>query len=186
MKISSPPSPYRASLRGMWNEWVLINAVGPSEYYDVEAFLAGGLALDAIERKTVDEVGGKRLLHSQCHFGLTSLSWVRLGAQVTRPYFSVAEPMRFEVQGSYANPSAPTTHKIGYAWAHPLASVMGALLGAGLTIERFEEYDHCAWPKFRAMRKEASSVWRLPDTGPRLPLMYSLRARKPGPAGVLP
>ncbi|MCO1336981.1 class I SAM-dependent methyltransferase [Microbulbifer sp. OS29] len=54
-----------------------------SEFYDVEGFLGGGSSLQDIEIRELGEVSGKTLLHLQCHFGLDTLSWARLGADVT-------------------------------------------------------------------------------------------------------
>ena len=54
-----------------------------SEFYDVAGFLDGKSSLNPIELAQLGDVKGKRLLHLQCHFGLDTLSWARLGAQVT-------------------------------------------------------------------------------------------------------
>ncbi|WP_154223495.1 class I SAM-dependent methyltransferase [Marinicella rhabdoformis] len=54
-----------------------------SSFYDVPAFKAGNNTLNDIEMKALGDVSGKSLLHLQCHFGLDSLSWARLGAKVT-------------------------------------------------------------------------------------------------------
>jgi SAM-dependent methyltransferase len=54
-----------------------------SAFYDVPGFLSGGTSLREIERGELPDVHGKTLLHLQCHFGLDSLSWARLGATVT-------------------------------------------------------------------------------------------------------
>lgn len=64
-----------------WNELVDINA--QSKLYDIEAFKAGKSSLHYIERKELGDVKGKTLLHLQCHFGMDTLSWARLGANVT-------------------------------------------------------------------------------------------------------
>ena len=69
-----------------WNEWARLH-VG-SKSYDVEGFKAGQSSLLAIEREEIGDVGGKSLLHLQCHFGLDSLSWARAGARVTGVDFS--------------------------------------------------------------------------------------------------
>ena len=53
------------------------------QLYDMAGFKAGGISLDALERGEVGDVAGKSLLHLQCHFGMDTLSWARLGAQVT-------------------------------------------------------------------------------------------------------
>ena len=53
-----------------------------SEFYDVAGFLKGRSSLQEIELAGL-EVMGKSLLHLQCHFGLDTLSWARMGADVT-------------------------------------------------------------------------------------------------------
>lgn len=54
-----------------------------SQFYDIKSFLAGKSSLNPIELEQVGEVKGKSLLHLQCHFGQDTLSWARLGANVT-------------------------------------------------------------------------------------------------------
>ncbi|MET9270616.1 class I SAM-dependent methyltransferase [Kribbella sp. NPDC003557] len=61
-----------------------------SGFYDVDGFRAGGSSLRAFEVEAVGDVRGKRLLHLMCHFGLDTLSWARLGADVTGVDFSGA------------------------------------------------------------------------------------------------
>jgi SAM-dependent methyltransferase len=71
-----------------WDEAVGLH-VG-SALYDVPGFKAGKTSLSEIE---LTELGpsvheGTTLLHLQCHFGLDTLSWARLGAVVTGVDFS--------------------------------------------------------------------------------------------------
>ena len=54
-----------------------------SDFYDVKGFLAGSTSLREIELRELDDVCGRTLLHLQCHFGLDTLSWARLGANCT-------------------------------------------------------------------------------------------------------
>jgi SAM-dependent methyltransferase len=54
-----------------------------SEFYDVESFLGGATSLRGIELAELKGVSGRKLLHLQCHFGLDTLSWARLGAVCT-------------------------------------------------------------------------------------------------------
>jgi 2-polyprenyl-3-methyl-5-hydroxy-6-metoxy-1,4-benzoquinol methylase len=77
-----------AANEAMWDARVPIHAA--STWYDVDAFRAGTLALDDLECAGVGEVDGKALLHLQCHFGLGTLSFARLGADVTGIDFSGA------------------------------------------------------------------------------------------------
>lgn len=69
-----------------WNELVAINA--RSEFYALQQFKAGGNVLHSLELQELGPVAERSLLHLQCHFGMDSLSWARLGAQVTGVDFS--------------------------------------------------------------------------------------------------
>lgn len=64
-----------------WNEAAEVHAQG--EGYQLKEFKAGMNKLHPLERVEVGNVEGKKLLHLQCHFGMDTLSWARLGAQVT-------------------------------------------------------------------------------------------------------
>lgn len=63
-------------------------------HYQVEEFLAGASSLDERERGEVEnavgDVSGLKLLHLQCHIGLDTISWARLGAVATGLDYSVA------------------------------------------------------------------------------------------------
>ncbi len=72
--------------RNWWDERVPIH-VG-SAFYDVDGFREGGSTLRPFELEEVGDVGGKRLAHLQCHFGLDTLSWARAGASVAGLDFS--------------------------------------------------------------------------------------------------
>jgi len=77
---------YRAANRALWDEWAVINA--RSAFYDLEGIMRGGVRLRPYELEEVGDVAGKSLLHLQCHFGIDTLSWARLGARVTGADFS--------------------------------------------------------------------------------------------------
>lgn len=59
-----------------------------SRFYDVAGFRAGATSLKRVELGEVGDVRGLSLLHLQCHFGLDTLSWARLGADATGVDFS--------------------------------------------------------------------------------------------------
>ena len=79
---------FASANRELWDAWTEINA--RSEFYDLEAFRAGASSLKPIELDELGDVRGKSLLHLQCHFGLDTLSWARMGARVTGVDFSQA------------------------------------------------------------------------------------------------
>ena len=262
---------YGTNLR-RWNELVGIHA--RSSEYDLEGFLAGKSSLHSLELEALSDVRGRSLLHLQCHFGLDTLSWARLGARVTGidfsdtaielarsianrigveaeflccniydlperlegqfdivyttygilcwlhdiegwarvvsrylrpggtffiaefhpimwvfdnehpsefrvkyPYWQGEEPDYYEVDGSYADPQAKLENRGSYEWAHPMSEVVNALMGAGLIIQRLDEYpfsvDVCQMP---FMERGEDGYSRLP--GYKLPLMYSIKATK--------
>ncbi len=74
--------------RELWDAWTKIHVA--STFYDVPSFRNGErpIRLADYEREEVGSVEGRTLLHLQCHFGLDTLSWARLGATVTGADFS--------------------------------------------------------------------------------------------------
>src|SRR5258706_12231589 len=93
---------YLEANRRLWDAWT--DAHVRSAFYDVESFRAGGqrqIRIKDYEQEEVGDVQGKRLLHLQCHFGLETLSWARLGATVTGVDFSergIEEARRLAVE----------------------------------------------------------------------------------------
>ncbi len=79
-------SDYYETNKKRWNELVGIHA--DSEEYDIEGFLAGKNSLHKAELDILGDVSGKSLLHLQCHFGVDTISWSRLGAKATGVDFS--------------------------------------------------------------------------------------------------
>ena len=67
--------------RKAWDRRTVIHS--KSKFYDVDGFLGGSSSLQEIELAEMGPVAGRSLLHLQCHFGLDTLSWARLGASAT-------------------------------------------------------------------------------------------------------
>ena len=264
-------NPYLESNKKLWNDWT--NLHENSTFYNVQGFLSGEQRLDDIELELGD-VNGKSLLHLQCHFGMSTLSWARLGAQVTgvdfsenaialakrlakeidinanfvlstiddlpnalngkfdfvftshgvltwlpnlstwakviahflKPggtfyiveahpfayvfddenktdlrvrysYFPKPEPDQAPVKGSYAAPDADYRH-VEYYWTHSMSEIVNALIEAGLQITSFREYPFLSWQMYPFMGMDDEGQWRLPESFPPLPLMFSLKARR--------
>lgn len=77
-----------AANRALWDAWTAVHVDGA--FYDLEGFRSGGVRLRPAEVEAVGDVRGRSLLHLQCHFGIDTLSWARLGARVTGVDFSPA------------------------------------------------------------------------------------------------
>jgi len=258
--------------REMWDEWADLH-VG-SDFYNVEAFLAGRCALADIDVSEVGPVEGKTLLHLQCHFGLDTLSWARRGALVTGadfspnaiaharqlarkaalpaefvccnlydlpqhldeqfdvvftsagvlpwlpditrwartaahfvrprgtfyirefhpftdvfdwaetptvryPYFHTAEPVCEEIADSYSGQPTAKPHRAA-EWPHPLGDIVTALLQAGLQLQYLHEMPYCTYQAYPFLARGDDDLWRYNAPGLDLPLMFSIKATKPG------
>jgi SAM-dependent methyltransferase len=268
-----------AANQALWDEWTDVH-VG-SEFYDVDEFRRGGSRLRDFERELIGDVRGLEVLHLQCHFGLDTLSFARLGARPTGadfspkaiaaaralaadldleatfvesnvydlptnlggdfdlvytsggvlgwlpdirhwahvvahfvrpggrfviaeihpvanafenegvqpgelrlayPYWENAEPMTFQVQGSYADPAATIATKVEYGWDHGLGQIVTALTDAGLRVDALREYPFCLWTLGYTVQG-ADGYWHLPgDMDGKLPLFFSIVASKPATA----
>jgi len=267
-------NPYLESNRELWNRLTAINARAKS--YNLDGFRKGESSLKPLELRELGEVRGKSLLHLQCHFGLDTLSWARLGAMVTgvdfspeaiclahrlsaelsiparfiesnlydlpgvledrfdivftsygvlcwlpdlkpwagliarylKPgglfyiaefhpvnhvfdnerttkeltvrysYFHRDEPMKWEDDGAYADPG----QKAGlpsFEWTHNLSDILNSLIRAGLVIEQFNEFPYCVYDHYPFLERGPDGWYRLPDGKETIPLLFSLKARKP-------
>ena len=257
-----PAPDYLAINRAGWDLRAQVHFA--SRFYDVPGFLAGGCSLREIERAELGDVAGRRLLHLQCHFGLDTLSWARLGAACTgvdispvairlarelaaqaeldaefvcadasafqrdhaepfdivftsygavcwlpdlaqwargmvenlRPggifymvefhpiydllagysYFTRSEP-DVEEEATYTENGADAVARLA-TWAHPLSSVVNALVGAGLHIERLNEFPFSPYDCFPGLVEREPGRFYLEHAGQDVPLVYSVTARR--------
>ncbi len=90
--VTDEPTPDHAASfaanQALWEAWTAVHAAG--DFYDLAGFRAGGVRLRDDEIAAVGDIRGRSLLHLQCHFGIDTLSWARLGARVTGADFSPA------------------------------------------------------------------------------------------------
>jgi SAM-dependent methyltransferase len=99
---------------------------------------------------------------------------------VEHPYFH-DDPMQDDSPGTYADLTAETTANRTHEWTHGLGEVISSVVDAGLVVEHLHEFDHTLFPRWPFLVRDESGVYRMPPDRPSLPLMYSLRARKPRP-----
>lgn len=74
-------SQYFQANKELWNRRTAVHK--ESSFYDLAGFRAGKNVLTPIETSELGDVRGRKLLHLQCHFGMDTLNWARLGAEVT-------------------------------------------------------------------------------------------------------
>jgi SAM-dependent methyltransferase len=87
-------------------------------------------------------------------------------------------PLEFIDATTYTGDPTIMTHQSTRQWIHSLSSILGALIDAGLTISMFREHEVLPWQGLPSLVRASDRLWRLPDGHPRLPLSFSLRARK--------
>lgn len=260
----------------MWNEFASIHF--NSDFYDLENFKKGTTSLKSVELEEMGDVAGKSLLHLQCHFGMDTLSWARLGAQVTGvdfsdkaidlarslaqelnipanfvcsdvyklpevlsgqfdlvytsygvlmwlpdlkawakiishflkpggtfyiaeihpfalifepnkatndwvikfPYFHADrnEPIKFDIEGSYADREAKVSQPIDFEWVYTMSDVINALLEAGLKLEYLHEFPLAEHEMAPFMVKDSNGYYRLTKYAESVPLLFSIKATK--------
>jgi SAM-dependent methyltransferase len=120
------------------------------------------------------------------------------GLRIRYNYFHDDEPLHWDEPGTYADRDAETSANESYEWSHPIGDVVTALAQAGLVIEFLHEFDYSGYKRFPFMVPRSTgergagpgepgghtyyneSNWVLPEHRRSVPLMYSIRARKPG------
>jgi len=93
--------------RESWDEWAAIHLRDANGFYNIAGFKSGADTLLPIEAGEIGDVGGLRIAHLQCHFGLDSMSLARRGAEVTGLDFS---PVAIEGARRLARETGSSAH----------------------------------------------------------------------------
>ncbi|MEK7767819.1 MAG: class I SAM-dependent methyltransferase [bacterium] len=101
--------------------------------------------------------------------------------RIARPYFWKRPARYVTTRGTYADTEAETGRHVMYEWNHTFEELVGALVGAGLTIDRLREYpymffDLTAWNRKPSMVRDRRGWWRFKGRDPGVPLMFCLGA----------
>ena len=91
------------------------------------------------------------------------------------------EPQFWDEPGTYADRSAPTVENAQYEWCHGIGAVVTALFDAGLVLDSLRERDLTLFPRYPMLVRGGERGYRFPPGAPRMPLLYSLVAHRPGP-----
>jgi SAM-dependent methyltransferase len=102
----------------------------------------------------------------------------RSGTTVARDYFDSA-PQVEDFERTYTD-GPPLEHTRSVQFQHRLGQVITALADIGLRIEFVHEYDYDCWQRYESLRRDDAGLYWQPPGQPRVPLMYSLRASRPG------
>ncbi|HSM01504.1 MAG TPA: class I SAM-dependent methyltransferase [Acidimicrobiia bacterium] len=117
----------------------------------------------------------------EAHPVLWSLEWDEEAPErlsIAYPYFETPDPVSWDDDTTYLG-SGAIAHTRTYEWNHALSEVMGSLTSRGLEIDLFVEHRALEWKGHPSMTESDDGLWRFSgDRRDRVPLMYSLRARK--------
>jgi SAM-dependent methyltransferase len=107
-------------------------------------------------------------------------------------------PLEFVEATGYTGDLTVMAHQSTRVWIHSLSAILGALIDAGLMITMFREHEVLPWRRdaahvttrpgetvtlsgdVRSLVPTSDRMWRLPDGHPRIPLSFSVRAKKGG------
>lgn len=88
------------------------------------------------------------------------------------PYFE-ASPLVIDDPRDYADPDARLRNQRTVQWMHPLSTIIGSLLDAGLRLDWLREHPRVTWKAFDQLVEDADGCWTWPDR-PWFPLSVSL------------
>ncbi|MFI1919485.1 class I SAM-dependent methyltransferase [Nocardia sp. NPDC020380] len=96
------------------------------------------------------------------------------------PYFETPEPMVWSDSSTYVETDVALTATTTHEWNHGLGEIIDALLRSGLILTAVTEHDSIPWEALPGrMTCDADGEHRLREHPERLPLSYTLQARKP-------
>ncbi|WP_330179149.1 class I SAM-dependent methyltransferase [Nocardia sp. NBC_01503] len=123
---------------------------------------------------------GGRLFIREGHPVLSAIDETQLDRLVIGyPYFETAEPMVFDDGSTYIETDGVITKTVTHEWNHGLGEIVGAVLASGLSLTGLVEHATVPWNALPGrMVPDEGGEWRLAEHSERLPLSFTLQARK--------
>jgi SAM-dependent methyltransferase len=100
------------------------------------------------------------------------------------PYFETGGPIQFESEHTYTGDSARLAHPTTYEWPHSMGEIVTSLCEVGLQIEFLHEFPYLRWQALPFLERDEQGNYRLTRQEGQIPLLFSIRARKPASAGM--
>ncbi len=124
---------------------------------------------------------GGRLFLREGHPMLWALDETRTDDLVVGyPYFETEEPLEDDDPGSYVATDGAFEHTVSLSWNHGIGEVVTALLTRGFVVTGLVEHTSVPWDALPGrMTLGEDGEFRLREHPERLPLTYTLEARKP-------
>jgi len=124
---------------------------------------------------------GGRLFIREGHPVLWSLDYqVTDRLVIGYPYFETAEPIVDDEDETYVRTEGRLQHTITHSWNHGLGEVITALQEAGMVFTSLTEHTSVPWSAIPTLMEEiGDGEFALRENQKRLPMSYTLQARKP-------
>jgi SAM-dependent methyltransferase len=101
------------------------------------------------------------------------------GMPVFRFPYGGREPVVLDEADDYADGNAVLTHTRTWEWMHPTSEIVGALLDAGLRIDKLGEHYEVPWRMYAGLVPVGDGMFGWPHGTPWLPLALEIVASKP-------
>ncbi len=90
------------------------------------------------------------------------------------------QPVTMDTPTTYTGDTDIIAHPTTCEWIHPVSDILNGLIAAGMRIEALNEHERLAWQFAPNMRPVDGRrrMWVLPQGIPRMPLSFSIWARK--------
>lgn len=97
------------------------------------------------------------------------------------PYRETADPIVDTAEGTYVETDVVLRNIESHSWNHGLGEIVSAVLDEGLVLTQLVEHESVPWNPLPEgiLFAGDDGEWRLVDRPERLPLTYTLQARKP-------
>ncbi|MFM8896679.1 MAG: class I SAM-dependent methyltransferase, partial [Actinomycetales bacterium] len=124
---------------------------------------------------------GGRLFLREGHPVLWSLAYQATDRLViAHPYFETVDPIVDDEDETYVRTDSRLQNTVTHSWNHALAEVISALQGAGLEFTSLAEHTSVPWSAIPELMEEIGhGEFALRERPERLPMSYTLQARKP-------
>jgi len=98
---------------------------------------------------------------------------------VTSSYFEEPDPYIDDSSWTYTDGPRPPGGGAAVCWNHSLGEIVTAVLRRGLVLEALHEHDYTTFGRFPWLVRRGDGTYALPAGTPRVPLSFSLLARRP-------
>ncbi len=98
-------------------------------------------------------------------------------SKIEYSYFN-EKPIIETLTGTYADREAPL-NDVEIGWNHPSSEILNALIGKGLTLQKFNEHNYSPYNCFSQTEEFEPGKFRIKNMDNKIPMIYSIVASKP-------